>query len=100
VDIASIKTRNGRVLVNHLPLTVIRRRPVPEFELALRPVRFTPKRFRPIRTSPFQLQVAHAAITHDKGMGFGTIIGRRRFSPRQQMNAAWDDGRFPFFPDP
>lgn len=98
MDIYSIKTKDGRVLVNHLSVHVAKRKPVPQFELALQPVRFAPREFRPIRTSPFRIQAAHAAITHDRGMGFATLIDRR-FSPRQRMNAAWDDGRFPFYPE-
>jgi hypothetical protein len=92
MDISSITIKDGRVRVNHLTLTVIRRKPAP----ALQPVRFAPQRFRPIRTWPFQIQAAHAAVTHDKGMGFATLIDRR-FTPRQRMNAAHDDGRMPFF---
>jgi hypothetical protein len=98
MDISSIRTKDGRVWVNHLALTIAKRKPVAQFELALQPMRFAPKRFRPIRTSPFQIQAAHAAITHDEGMGFATLIDRR-FTPRQRMNAAHDDGRFPFYAD-
>jgi hypothetical protein len=88
MDISSIKVKDGRVRVNHLPVTVITRKPVPEFELALQPVRFEPQRLQPIRTWPFQIQAAHAAVTHDQGMGFSTLIDRR-FTPRQRMNAAF-----------
>lgn len=98
MKVSSIKNKDGRVVVNHLTLTVVKRKPVPQFELELEPIVFTPRCFEPIRTAPFRLQVAHAAVTHDKGMGYATIIGRGRFSPRQQMNAAHDDGRFPFYP--
>lgn len=57
-----------------------------------------PIRFQPIRYKPVQLQVAKATIRHARGMGFATIIGRSRFTPRQQMNA--DDGKRPFYPEP
>jgi hypothetical protein len=96
MDISSIDIRDGRVRVNHLKVTVVNRKPVPQFELALQPMRLAPERFRPITTWPFQIQAAHLAVTHDKGMGFSTLIDRR-FTPRQRMNAAWDDGRRPFY---
>ena len=76
MDISSIDIRGGRLRVNHLKVTVVNRRPVPQFELALQPMRLAPERFRPITTWPFQIQAAHLAITHDKGMGFSTLINR------------------------
>lgn len=96
MDISRIDIKDGRILVNHLKVTIVKRKPVPQFELALQPVRFAPKRFRAITTSPFQIQAAHIAVTHDRGMGFATLIDRQ-FTPRQRMNAAWDDGRMPFY---
>lgn len=98
MHISSLKIKNGRLHVNHLAVTVIQRKPVAQYELALQPVLFKPKQFRPITAWPFQIQAAHAAVTHDKGMGFATLIDRR-FTPRQRMNAAHDDGRRPFYDD-